>query len=51
MNTRERVAGDIERYQRQRDALGNVVRFKYQTGSDYANGILATMTSSRSDQI
>ena len=40
MNTRERVAGDIERYQRQRDALGNVVRFKYQTGSDYANGIL-----------
>ena len=39
-NTKERAAEDIVRYQRQRDALGNVVRFKYQTGSDYANGIL-----------
>ena len=39
-NTKERAAGDIERYRRQRDALGNVVQFKYQTGSDYANGIL-----------
>ena len=39
-NTKERAAEDIERYQRQRDALGNVVRFKYQSGSDYADGIL-----------
>ena len=38
--TKESAARDIERYQRQRDALGNVVRFKYATGSDYANGIL-----------
>ena len=39
-NTKERALRDIERYQQQRDALGNVVRFKYGTGSDYANGVL-----------
>ena len=31
-NTKERAAGDIERYRRQRDALGNVVQFKIPDG-------------------
>ena len=39
-NTRERAAQDIERYKGQLNALGNVVRFKYGTGSDYADGVL-----------
>ena len=39
-HTKERAVRDIERYQRQRDALGNVIRFKYGTGSDYTNGVL-----------
>lgn len=39
-NTRETLARDMERYQRQTDALASVVRFTYGTGSDYAKGIL-----------
>jgi DNA helicase-2/ATP-dependent DNA helicase PcrA len=39
-NTRENLARDMERYQRQSQALADVSRFKYGTGSDYANGVL-----------
>jgi DNA helicase-2/ATP-dependent DNA helicase PcrA len=38
--TRETLGRDIERYQRQQEALAGVPRFKYGTGSDYANGVL-----------
>lgn len=39
-NTKETAARDIERYQRQSEALAAVARFNYGTGSDYAKGIL-----------
>ena len=39
-NTKEKARRDIERYERQREALGSVVRFRYGTGSDYENGVL-----------
>ena len=39
-NTRETLVRDIERYQRQTEALAGVPRFTYGTGSDYAKGVL-----------
>lgn len=39
-NTKEAAANDIERYRRQYEALANVPRFTYGTGSDYLRGIL-----------
>ena len=39
-NTRETLVRDMERYQRQTDALASVARFTYGTGSDYAKGVL-----------
>ena len=39
-NTRETLVRDIERYQRQTEALASVSRFTYGTGSDYAKGVL-----------
>ncbi|HEY8130214.1 MAG TPA: UvrD-helicase domain-containing protein [Hyphomicrobium sp.] len=39
-NTRETLVRDIERYQRQTEALVNVPRFTYGTGSDYPKGVL-----------
>ena len=39
-STKENADRDIKHYQCQREALSNVVRFQYETGSDYANGIL-----------
>jgi DNA helicase II / ATP-dependent DNA helicase PcrA len=39
-NTRETLVRDIERYQRQTEALVSVLRFTYGTGSDYAKGVL-----------
>ena len=38
--TRENLAHDMERYQRQTEALAEVTRFSYGTGSDYVNGVL-----------
>jgi DNA helicase-2/ATP-dependent DNA helicase PcrA len=38
--TRETLAGDIERYNRQRASLNGLSHFTYGTGSNYAKGVL-----------
>ncbi|WP_426157503.1 UvrD-helicase domain-containing protein [Pseudomonas sp. TSRC2-2] len=39
-STREKLALDLQRYERQIASLGQVPKFTYGTGSDYSNGVL-----------